>query len=235
MIVIPAIDLMDGKCVRLVQGEKDNVITYDKTPMEIAKEYESRGVRLIHVVDLDGAFTGQMKNIDIVLALAKCFPIQVGGGIRSESTIKKLLDGGVKKVILSTLLFKDKTKAAELKKKYFGKLVGSFDFKEGKLSYAGWTKKSNFTFDEVAGGLAEIVVTDVSRDGTLKGPNTELLKSLIGKFTGKIIAAGGVLDVFDLIELKRSGVYGAIVGRAFLEGRLKLRDGFLLEGENNVV
>ncbi|MFH1521310.1 MAG: 1-(5-phosphoribosyl)-5-[(5-phosphoribosylamino)methylideneamino] imidazole-4-carboxamide isomerase [Candidatus Micrarchaeota archaeon] len=233
MIIIPAIDLMDGKCVRLVQGEKANVIVYDKTPMEIAEEYESRGVRLIHVVDLDGAFTGQMKNIEIVLALAKKFPIQVGGGIRSESLIKKLLAGGVKKVILSTLLFKNKTKAEELKKKYFGKLVGSFDFKGGKLSYAGWTKKSNLSFDEVVRGLAEIVVTDISRDGTLKGPNIELLKSL--KCSAKIIAAGGVLDVFDLIELKRSGVYGAIVGRAFLEGRMKLRDGFLLEGGTDVV
>lgn len=235
MIVIPAIDLMDGKCVRLIQGEKDKVILYDKTPMQIAEEYESRGVRLIHVVDLDGAFTGQMKNIDIVLALAKRFPIQVGGGVRSESTIKKLLDGGVKKVIVSTLLFRNKPEAEMLKKKYFGKLIGSFDFKDGKLSYAGWTKKSNLTFAEVTNGLAEIVVTDVSRDGTLKGPNLELLKSLKGKCPAKIIAAGGVLDVFDLIELKRSGVYGAIVGRAFLEGRIKLRDGFLLEGDDNVV
>ncbi|MFH1785214.1 MAG: 1-(5-phosphoribosyl)-5-[(5-phosphoribosylamino)methylideneamino] imidazole-4-carboxamide isomerase [Candidatus Micrarchaeota archaeon] len=235
MIVIPAIDLMDGKCIRLVKGQKDKLISYAKTPFEVAEQYESLGVRLIHVVDLDGAFTGKMKNIETILSLAKKFPIQVGGGVRSETAIKKLLEGGVRKVIVSTLLFKDQAIAKRIKEKFYGRLIGSFDFKDDKLSYAGWTKKTKLSFKETSKNLSEIVVTDTSRDGTYMGPNTQLLSNLMKQTKAKIIAAGGVLDLPDLIELRKMGLYGAIVGRAFLEGRIKLRDGFLLEGGSNVV
>ncbi|VVC04048.1 Imidazole glycerol phosphate synthase subunit HisF [Candidatus Bilamarchaeum dharawalense] len=232
MIIIPAIDLMNGKCVRLIRGEQDKKITYKKTAMEVAEEYESMGVRLIHVVDMDGAFTGKMKNLDIIRSLAKKFPIQVGGGVRSESAIKQLLENGVEKVILGTLLFKNQDEAAQLKKKYFGKLIGSFDFKDGKLSYAGWTKTSRLKFSDLVSGLSEIVVTDISRDGTYRGPNLDLLKSIMQKTNSKLIAAGGVLDIPDLFELRKINVYGAIVGRAFLEGKIRLRDGYLMEGED---
>jgi phosphoribosylformimino-5-aminoimidazole carboxamide ribotide isomerase len=219
---------MGGKCVRLIRGKKDQAITYAKTPYEIAEEYESTGARLIHVIDLDGAFTGKMTNLSIISALAQRFPIQVGGGVRSEAAIKTLLGAGVEKVIASTLLLKDQQEAVRLKEKYFGKLIGSFDFKDRKLSYAGWTKKSKLKFKDVSKNLAEIVVTDTSRDGTFMGPNIELLSMVMKTCKAKVMAAGGVLEVEDLLELKQIGVSGAIVGRAFLDGKLKLRDGLLV-------
>lgn len=231
MIVIPAIDLMGGECVRLVQGERERKIEYEKSPPEIAKEYMERGARIIHVVDLDGAFTGKMENIGIIKELAARYPVQVGGGVRSEERIEELLGAGVRKVIVSTLLMGEQGKARELKEKYRGKLVGSFDFKEGKLSYAGWVKQSALRFEEVAEGLEEIVVTDTSRDGTFAGPNLELLGSLKGRCSAKIVAAGGIRDSRDLFALSRIGIYGAIAGRAFLEGRIKLESFEIKEGK----
>jgi phosphoribosylformimino-5-aminoimidazole carboxamide ribotide isomerase len=226
MRIIPAIDLMDGRCVRLIKGEKKNMIVYEKTALEIAEEYWRNGARIIHVVDLDGAFTGEMKNLKIIKSLAERFQIQVGGGIRSEDKINELLGLGVKKVILSTLLLKDRAQAEILKKKYYGKLIGSFDFKDGKLSYAGWTKQSELSFEEVTNELYEIVVTDTSRDGTFSGPNLKLLESLKSKFSGKIIAAGGISSVEDLIKLDNVSVDGAIIGRAFLENMISLNNIF---------
>ncbi len=221
MLLIPAIDLMGGKCVRLIKGERTQVIEYDKEPLALAEEYVSKGAKILHIVDLDGAFTGEMKNLPIIAKIAKHFPVQVGGGIRSEEKIKELLALGVKKVVVSTLLLKDQKLANTLKKKYAGRLVGSFDFKNNNLAYAGWTKESELKFEEVVNGLEEIVVTDTSRDGTFEGPNIGLLQSLKQKYNGKIIAAGGIRDEKDLKALAEIGIYGAIVGRAFLEGKLK--------------
>ncbi|HID73140.1 TPA: hypothetical protein EYP38_04310, partial [Candidatus Micrarchaeota archaeon] len=225
MRVIPAIDLMGGRCVRLVKGEKRNVISYGRSPEDVAVGYMAKGARIIHVVDLDGAFTGEMKNLPIIASLASRFPIQVGGGIRSEDMIDKLLAVGVKKVVVSTILMKDKELAARLKKKYYGRLVGSLDFKDGKLGYAGWTRQSGLSFEEVAEGLAEIVVTDTSRDGTFGGPNLELLKSLRARCGARMVAAGGIRGESDLKALAGMCMDGAIVGRALLENRM-LPDGF---------
>ncbi len=224
MRVIPAIDLMDGKCVRLIRGEKKKLISYNKDPLQLAQEYLDKNARIIHVVDLDGAFSGKMKNLEITKSLAKSFPIQVGGGIRSEDDIMDLLKSGVKKVIVSTMLLEDQDLAAKIKKKYYGRLIGSFDFKDGRLSYAGWMKQSKISFEDAVKGLSEIVVTDTSRDGTLKGPNLDLLSSLRKSCKAKIIAAGGVRDAIDIIELESAGIDAAIVGRAFLENLVDSRD-----------
>lgn len=224
MRVIPAIDLMDGQCVRLIKGERQKKISYEKSALDVAQEYWQNGAKIIHIVDLDGAFTGSMKNFDVIKQLAQRFPIQVGGGIRSEDKIKELLGLGVKKVILSTLLLKDRAQAKLLKKKYYGKLIGSFDFKDNLLSYAGWTKQSGMSFEEAAQDLLDIVVTDTSRDGTFTGPNLDLLTSIKERFSGVIIAAGGISSVDDLIKLDNAGIDGAIVGRAFLEGKIPLNN-----------
>lgn len=226
MRVIPSIDLMNGKCVRLIRGEKQSSVTYDKDPLDVAREYYQEGYELIHVVDLDGAFTGKMENFNTICQLAKKFPIQVGGGIRSEDKIKELLKLRVKKIIVSSLLFDNQKLASKLKEKYYGKLIGSFDFKESKLSYAGWTKQSNVSFEEIVKGLDEIIVTDVERDGTLTGPNLELLRSLKARYKSKIIAAGGVRNILDFLDLKRIGINEVIVGKAFLENRISLRKSF---------
>jgi phosphoribosylformimino-5-aminoimidazole carboxamide ribotide isomerase len=222
MIVIPAIDLMGGECVRLVKGEKGNRIMYARSPLEVARQYIFLGARIIHVVDLDGAFTGEMKNIRIIRELAARFPIQVGGGIRNGEKVAELLGLGVEKVIVSTLLLEEPELASELKRKYKGKLVGSFDFRNGKLAYAGWTKTSMLPFEEASSNLEEIVVTDTSRDGTYLGPNLGLLRELKGKCNARIVSAGGVRGMDDLVALSGIGIYGAIAGRAFLEGRMEL-------------
>ncbi len=219
---------MDGKCVRLIRGERRSVINYEKNPLELAEEY-CKYCTLVHVIDLDGAFTGEMKNIGIITELAKKFPIQVGGGVRSEEKIRELLGIGVKRVIVSTMLFKDPENARKLKKKYYGKLIGSFDFKQGKLSYAGWTEQSLRTLEEVSGGLAEIIVTDIERDGTLEGPNLELLKKIKEEYNGKITAAGGVRDMMDILDLKKMGMDGVIIGKAFLENKIDPWNGFKFE------
>ncbi|MBU0590684.1 1-(5-phosphoribosyl)-5-[(5-phosphoribosylamino)methylideneamino] imidazole-4-carboxamide isomerase [Candidatus Micrarchaeota archaeon] len=224
MKIIPAIDLMNGRCVRLVKGEKTQIINYEKSPLEIATDYQKQGINYLHIIDLDGAFTGEMKNLSIIKDLASKYQVQVGGGVRSEEKILELFALGVQKVIVSTLLLKDVELASRLKKKYNGRFLGSFDFKNGKLGYAGWIKQSDLSFEEVVKGLEEIVVTDTSRDGTLQGPNIELLTSIKQNCNCKIIAAGGIRGVQDILELTRIGIDGAIIGRACLEDTKLLRD-----------
>lgn len=221
MKVIPAIDLLGRKCVRLVKGEKTKIISYDVEPIALAEDYYSKGAELIHVVDLDGAFTGIMKNLDIIKKLAKKFSVQVGGGIRSQKNMEKLLDLGVEKLVVSTLLMDDQKFASKLKELYYGKIVGSFDFKNNKLSYLGWTKESEINFEQASSDLSEIIITDTERDGTLTGPNLILLESIRSKFNGGIIAAGGIRDNNDLIALEKIQINGAIIGRALLDKKLE--------------
>ena len=226
MIVIPSIDLMDGKCVRLIRGEKRSCLNYDISPFSMAEQYINNGASIIHVIDLDGAFSGDMKNIEIIKKLAADLPIQVGGGVRSAEAIATLLDAGVKKVVLSTLLVKDPKYAEIIKKRYYGKIIGSLDIKNNKISYAGWTKDSDIEFQNIIEGLDELIVTDVNRDGTFTGPNIPLLKEIKTKCKARIISAGGVRDVFDLMELKNADIDGVIVGRAFFEKKISLKNGF---------
>jgi phosphoribosylformimino-5-aminoimidazole carboxamide ribotide isomerase len=229
MRIIPAIDLKGKRCVRLVQGKEQNEISYGRDPVSLAEEFMRSGASIIHVIDLDGALTGSMGNFEIIKELAASYPIQVGGGIRSEERLEELLGLGVKKVILSTLLLKDQEDASRLKKKYSGKLIGSFDFKDGKLAYAGWTRRSDVSFVSAVAGLDEAIVTDVSRDGTFNGPNIRLIERLIEVTDAKIIAAGGTMDIEDLIDLRKTGADGVIVGRAFLENTISLREAFMLQ------
>lgn len=229
MKIIPAIDLMNGKCVRLIKGERQDLLSYQKDPIELAQAYVQNGAEMLHVIDLDGAFSGSPKNLDVIAKLAKRFKIQVGGGIRSEQAIKQLLGLGVNRVIVSTLLIENPELAEKIKAKYYGKLIGSFDFKQGMLSYAGWTKQTTKSFEGLADSLETIVVTDTACDGTFKGPNLDLLNAIKQKTNAKILAAGGVNDALDLLELRKLGIYGAIVGRALLEKRVSLRDIFKLQ------
>lgn len=229
MRIIPAIDLLNGKCVRLVRGEERSAITYDKPVLDIAEDYVRNGAKLLHIVDLDGAFTGNMKNLPLIKQLASRFPIQVGGGVRKEEMIARLLNMGVKKVVISTLLLYNSAEGRRLKEKYYDQLLGSFDFKQGKLSYAGWTKQSSMSFEQAAEGLAEIIITDTDRDGTLGGPNLELLQSIKDRCSAKLVVAGGIRDENDILALKRMGMDGVIIGKAFLENKLSLRNIFKFE------
>ena len=222
MIIIPAIDLRNGKCVRLIQGSLSNEIEYDKDPLSLADRYSNAGVKLLHVVDLNGAFSGNMQNFKIISKLASKYDIQVGGGIRNVETIEKLLDAGVKKLVLGTALIKNKEFADVVKRKYKRQAIAALDFLDGKIAISGWTSYLNANITEICDGIDEVLVTDIRKDGMLNGPNIELIEFVKSKCTSKIIASGGISSISDLLALKKAGAYAAIVGRSLLEGKIDL-------------
>ena len=213
MKVIPAIDLLDGKCVRLKQGKRDQCTIYSDNPINLIDKFKEDGVSLVHVVDLNGAFDGVMKNMGIISELAKRVEIQVGGGIRSKEQIDLLRKNGIKRIIVGT-------KIMELKKY---EIIGALDFKDGKIATRGWVELQDFSLDDVLEGLKEVIVTDISKDGMLNGPNIQLIKK-IQKRGPKVIASGGIRNIEDLKRLKEIGASGAIIGKAFYEGKISLKE-----------
>ncbi|MBI5227562.1 1-(5-phosphoribosyl)-5-((5-phosphoribosylamino)methylideneamino)imidazole-4-carboxamide isomerase [Candidatus Micrarchaeota archaeon] len=222
MKIIPAIDLLNGKCVRLIQGSLSKEIDYVIDPIKLAENYSKLGADLLHVVDLNGAFSGNMQNFQIISKLASKYNIQVGGGVRSIEIIEKLLAIGVKKVVLGTALIDNKEFANEVKRKYSNKIIAALDFRNGKITTSGWTITSDADVYVICDGIEEVLVTDITKDGMLSGPNIEMIKSVQTKTNARIIASGGVSSVEDLIGLKKAGAYAAIVGRSLLEGKLNL-------------
>ena len=234
MIVIPAIDLKEGKCVRLLQGRMEDATVYSEDPGDQAAHFESLGAQLIHVVDLDGAFAGEPKNlasIKKVLSAVKV-PIEVGGGIRNMETIDSLLGLGVSRVVLGTAALEVPGLLILACKKYPGRIVAGIDAKDGKVAVRGWGEVSSVTVDELAkrmqdAGVRAIIYTDISRDGMMTGHNIEATKRLAGQVSTPIIASGGVKDLSDikaLMEIEALGVEGVITGKAVYSGALDLKE-----------
>ncbi|MGC2423829.1 MAG: 1-(5-phosphoribosyl)-5-[(5-phosphoribosylamino)methylideneamino]imidazole-4-carboxamide isomerase [Nitrospirota bacterium] len=234
MIVIPAIDLKDGKCVRLLQGRMEDATVYSEDPAGTASHFESLGAELIHVVDLDGAFAGESKNLSSikkVLSAVKV-PIEVGGGIRNMETIDSLLGLGVSRVVLGTAALEVPELLALACKKYPGRIVAGIDAKDGKVAVRGWGEVSNVTVDELAkrmedAGVRAIIYTDISRDGMMTGHNIEATKRLAGQVSTPVIASGGVKDLSDikaLMDIEALGVEGVITGKAVYSGKLNLKE-----------
>lgn len=237
MNLIPAMDLIDGKCVRLYQGNWQEQEYFQQSPVEWAKANEGAGVTRLHMVDLDGAFTGNTKNAEILKAVRKAvaIPIQIGGGIRSVEQAEKLIAEGFD-VILGTMLYKDPTATAQLIKKYPDALVASVDCKEGFITLEGWTISTSVSGIEFVQylsrmGFKRIVYTDIAKDGTLSGANLKELseimnlrssESLKSNTTFQLIASGGIGCLEDLKTLKALGVEEAIVGKALLSGAFSL-------------
>jgi len=233
MIVIPAIDLKDGRCVRLVQGRKSDVTVYADDPVAVAREFQRAGAERIHVVDLDGAFDGKPKNWQHLKAIVEAVdvPVQTGGGMRSLDAVEHLLGIGVERVILGTVALK----APDLVRqacRTFGpdKVLVGIDARDGRVAVEGWVEESDVTAVRLAeamleAGVREIVFTDISRDGMLTGPNLASLEQMLG--TGmRVIASGGVSSVDDLLAIARlssRGVTGAIVGKALYTGKVDLK------------
>lgn len=213
MLVIPAIDLLDGKCVRLTKGIKANCTIYSSDPIVVVKEFKKQGAKLIHVVDLNGAFEGEMKNLSIIKQIAKEVQIQVGGGIRTKEQIDTLRANNIQRVIVSTNL-------NELKQ--YGVIAG-LDFKDGKLAVKGWIETQEVNLTQLLNGINEVIVTDVSTDGTLAGPNIALMEK-IQKYNVKVIASGGVASISDLQKLKNANLRGVIVGKALYENKFTLKE-----------
>ena len=236
MIIIPAIDLKDGKCVRLLQGKKEEVTVYSDDPPSMAKHWQELGGELLHVVDLDGAFTGEQHNFSKIKAIREAIdiPIEVGGGIRDIDRIEKLIDLGVDRTIIGTSAAKDPDMVREACKKYPGKVLVGIDAKDGKVAVKGWVEVTKLDAIEFAkqmqdAGAAGIIYTDISRDGMLTGPNIEAMATMVKSVEIPVIASGGVSKLDDIKSLMQiNNLWGVITGKALYSGAMDLREAIKL-------
>lgn len=231
MIIYPAVDVKDGRCVRLVQGEFDKVTVYSDDPVEMALKWESMGAQYLHVVDLDGARTGRSCNIPIIseMAVKIGIPVQLGGGIRTIENIETILCKGIHRVILGTSAVKDPDLVKQALKNFGDSIVVGIDAKDGMVAIEGWAKTSKFTAIGFARKMEElgaktIIYTDIARDGMLSGPNLKAMEEMANAVNVEVIASGGVSDINDIKDLKKVGVRGVIVGKALYTGDLDLKE-----------
>ncbi|MBU4345897.1 MAG: 1-(5-phosphoribosyl)-5-[(5-phosphoribosylamino)methylideneamino]imidazole-4-carboxamide isomerase [Candidatus Omnitrophica bacterium] len=232
MLIIPAIDIKDGNVVRFTQGRLNKKI-YSRSPVKTATHWVRQGAKLIHVVDLDGAISGAPKNLDIVreIASSQKVPIQFGGGVRKIETVRKLLDYGISRVIIGTKAIEDKFFLKRAFREFKQKVIVSVDVNNSQLLIRGWRVSSRDTdisafaraLKEI--GFKQLIYTDISKDGTLKGPNIRGVKKLLKESGIEIIASGGISSLADINKLKileKEGLAGVIVGKALYEGRFTL-------------
>ena len=231
MYIIPAIDIIDGECVRLVQGEYDRKIHYRDDPVSQAAEFAEAGAEWLHVVDLDGAKAGRPVNTDVIASIAAegTLKVEVGGGIREEESITCLLDAGVERVIIGTRAVNDFEWFASMAEKYPGRLVMGLDARGSSVATHGWTEDSSNDLLDFARRadrlpLAALIYTDISRDGMMSGPNLERTKALSEAIKTPVVASGGVNSLDDVKRLSDTGtIAAAIIGRALYEGSLDLK------------
>lgn len=231
MIIIPAIDIIDGKVVRLVEGDYNQKTIYNDDPVKIAKEFKGCGAELIHIVDLDGAKSGNAKNKDVVKEIKKNVDIKIefGGGIRSNEIAQELIALGVDRLIIGTKAVEDLNFVESLIGKYENKIVIGIDARDGIVKTDGWLKGDDikvieFVEDLKKIGVLEIIYTDISKDGKLSGVNILETKNIKDVSKMNVIASGGVKDMSDIIKIKDSGIDGVIVGKALYEKRIDLRE-----------
>ncbi len=234
MLLIPAIDLKDGQCVRLRQGRMEDDTVFSDDPVEMAGRWVSAGARRLHLVDLNGAFAGEPVNGDVIADIAKRYPdlpIQVGGGIRDEATIEAYLDAGVNYVIIGTQAVKEPEFVHRACSRFPGQIIVGLDAKDGMVAIDGWATVTDHLVMDLArrfeqDGVSAIVYTDIGRDGMLNGPNVGATKALAVTVGIPIIASGGITNIDDIRELCEAapvGISGAITGRAIYEGTLDFR------------
>ena len=232
MKIFPAIDIKDKKCVRLVKGDFDNKTEYDMSPIEQAGKYNDHGFKNLHIVDLDGALTGETVNLDIVQDIVGKFnlKIEVGGGIRSIDSIQKYIDVGVEKVILGSAAIKDKNFLKESCKKFPKKIALGLDAKDGYLSVSGWKESSNqLTLDYLKEindyGVSRLIYTDINRDGMKQSPNFNETMKVAEMSKCPVIISGGVSSISDIKKAKNlKNIEGIIVGKAIYDGDIKLEE-----------
>ena len=230
MEIYPAIDLFEGKAVRLFKGDYAQMTVYSDNPLQVAKDFENKGAKFVHLVDLEGAKNGNTPNIEVVESIAKNTNlfVEIGGGIRSMETVEKYLSHGVSRVILGTSAVTDQTFLSQAIKKYGDKIAVGIDVKEGFVVIKGWLEKSQYTCEEFFEkmqklGVNRVICTDVSKDGAMQGTNRELYATLSKKFNVDVTASGGVSSMEDIIALKNIGVKGAIIGKAYYIGAIDLQ------------
>lgn len=240
--VIPAVDIMGGRCVRLLKGKFDSVTIYDASPVDAALTWEKMGATRIHVVDLDGAKTGKFSNIPIIKDIASTLniPIQVGGGVRSAKNVTELIKAGVDRVILGTAVVEDPKLVEKMCSKFGEKIAVSIDARGGKTAIKGWQLESDISPLKIARsaldlGVKRFVYTDINRDGTMRGPNLPGIKAFASSIKAAVIASGGVSSYKDIAALKRLaryGVEGAIIGKALYNGAIDLAKALQYNSKN---
>ncbi|MBN1594410.1 1-(5-phosphoribosyl)-5-[(5-phosphoribosylamino)methylideneamino]imidazole-4-carboxamide isomerase [candidate division FCPU426 bacterium] len=240
MLVYPAIDLRKGRCVRLVRGEVRDETVYSKEPGSMAKLWQLKGAKYLHVVDLDGALTGVPKNLKYVYQIAKAvkIPIQFGGGVRNLDLIKELLENGIRRVILGTNALSMDFLSKAIKKFGSARIVGGVDTRDGKVTVRGWKDTTDKPTIEFArelekAGVKTVIFTDVKRDGLLSGPNFQSIKALACALDIPIIASGGISSLKDIKHLKnleKYGVSGCIIGKAIYTGAVDLKQAIAAAG-----
>ncbi|WP_315067600.1 1-(5-phosphoribosyl)-5-[(5-phosphoribosylamino)methylideneamino]imidazole-4-carboxamide isomerase [uncultured Clostridium sp.] len=240
MIILPAIDIIDGKPVRLYQGDYDKKEIVADDIFETARSFADMGAEYIHLVDLDGAKSGSNQNHELLIEIANMLniPVELGGGIRSFDTIKHLLDNGVSRVILGTIALEDEELLKEAVKVYDEKIAVGIDCKDGKVYGRGWLSGSDLDYVEFAKrmeelGVKNIIVTDISKDGTLEGPNLEMLKKLKETVSINITASGGIRDIDNIKDLVNINLYGAITGKAIYAKTLSLGEAIKVSRNNS--
>lgn len=231
MNIFPAIDLYDGKVVRLYKGDYNNMTVFSSDPVSVAKDFESKGAEYIHVVDLMGAKVGQPMAYDVVKDIINntSLKLEIGGGIRNEESVKKYIEAGADKVILGTAAVTDDEFMTYISYKYRDRLAVGIDIKDGYVAIKGWTEVSNITCSEMFEyvktlGISRVICTDISKDGAMIGTNRELYRDLSNLYKMNIIASGGVSSMEDIIALNDLGIFGAIIGKAYYTGSIDLSE-----------
>ncbi len=229
-VLIPAIDIKGGKCVRLYQGDFERATVFSDDPVEMARRWYREGAERLHLVDLDGAASGGPRNLPLLRSIASAVPIpvQVGGGVRSLETVLELLDAGVDRVILGTAAVRDPDMVRVATQDFGDCIAVAVDAQEGYVASHGWQQTSHLTVDEhvesmIDLGVGRFIYTDIGRDGTLTEPDYESIKSLVAKTSLPIVASGGIAEMSHLVRLKELGAEGAIVGMALYTGRIDLK------------
>jgi phosphoribosylformimino-5-aminoimidazole carboxamide ribotide isomerase len=234
MTIYPAIDILGGQAVRLIQGRKDQMTVYGD-PIEMATKWVNKGAEWLHVVDLDGAFEGKPKNLGVLRNMAAAVPkakIQVGGGIRSMSTVGLLFDAGIERIVLGTAAVQDQEFVKNALAKHAGRVAIGIDARDGNVQVSGWTEDSQIGAIDLArrlqdAGVRLVIYTDISRDGVLEGPNVEATRQMLDNTQLSVIASGGVSslkDVHRLAEINHPKLEGVIIGKALYEGRIRIEE-----------
>ncbi len=231
MNIFPAIDLYEGKAVRLYQGDYAQMTVYSEQPAALAKTFAEAGARCLHIVDLEGARTGETPNFNTVCAIREASGAfcEIGGGVRSMAVVARYLDAGLDRVILGTAALTDEAFLTEAVERYGEKIAVGVDLKDGFVAIRGWTERSAVDARSFCGklqrlGVKTLIVTDISRDGAMRGANYQLYKELSSEYTLQLVASGGVSGIDDVRALASLGLYGAIIGKAYYTGAIDLKE-----------
>ena len=231
MKILPAIDLYEKKAVRLLHGDYNKMTVYSENPVEVAKAFESAGAEIIHIVDLEGAKLGSTPNIDVVEQIVKNTSLfcEIGGGIRDINTVEKYINIGVGRVIIGTAAVTDESFLSEAISRFGDKIAVGADFRCGYIAIKGWLDITELTLEDFLSKMCKmsvdnVMVTDISKDGAMRGANIELYRELSEKYDVKITASGGVSSLDDVIALRKANLYGAIIGKAYYTGAINLSE-----------